>query len=100
MRRCLVNIVANGKRPANTAAVLRANAALLARGGRRMPGGYLQPDAAKALNELVEAGYAPSPLAVIVAALFDARRKIDRNACVPIKNVHNGAQLTGGTVAA
>jgi len=58
--------------------VLKANKALLARGGKRMPGGYLQPDAAQVLAELVASGYAPSPLAAIVAALHDAHRKIKR----------------------
>lgn len=57
---------------------LRANAALIARGGRRMPGGHLQPDAAQALAELVAAGYADGAVAVISAALLDARRKMKR----------------------
>ncbi len=58
--------------------VLKANKALLARGGKRVPGGYLQPDTARVLAELVASGYAPSPLAAIVAALHDAHRKINR----------------------
>lgn len=58
--------------------VRASEAALIARGGRRMPGGHLQPDAAKALHDLVMAGYAKSPVAVISAALMDARRKISR----------------------
>jgi hypothetical protein len=53
--------------------VRRANAALVARGGQRMPGGYLQPCDALALRELVASGYAPSPVAAICKALQDAR---------------------------
>ena len=56
--------------------VARSNHALLARGGRRVPSGYFQPATALALSELVAAGYAPSPLAVICAALLDAQRKV------------------------
>jgi hypothetical protein len=55
--------------------VRRANAALVARGGQRMPGGYLQPDDAQALRELVAMGYAVSPLAAICKALQDARAR-------------------------
>lgn len=58
--------------------VRRAESALKARGGRRMPDGHLQPDAAQALADLVQAGYAPSQVAVISAALLDARRKVKR----------------------
>jgi len=47
----------------------------LARGGQRMPGGYLQPDDAQALRELVAMGYAASPLAAICKALQDARAR-------------------------
>ena len=50
--------------------VARAQAALVERGGRRMPSGYLQPDAAQALQKLVASGYAPSPVAVISKALL------------------------------
>lgn len=60
--------------------VRRANAALLARGGRRMPAGYLQPPEAQALDTLISAGYADSPLAVIRTALLDAYRKVQRAA--------------------
>lgn len=59
--------------------VARSNAALLARGGRRIPGGYLQPDAAQALEALVASGYARSLVAAISTALLDAQRKIGRN---------------------
>ncbi len=56
--------------------VRRAEAALKERGGRRIPGGYLQPDAAQALESLVQSGYAASPVAVISTALLDAQRKL------------------------
>ena len=60
--------------------VRRAEASLKERGGRRMPNGYLQPDAAKALDDLVATGYALSPVAAISAALLDARKKAKRKA--------------------
>lgn len=50
--------------------VARAQAALVERGGRRMPSGYLQPDAAAALKKLVASGYAPSPVSAISKALL------------------------------
>ena len=59
--------------------VRRAEAALKERGGRRMPDGHLQPDAAQALADLVASGYAASPVAAISAALLDAQRKIGRS---------------------
>ena len=59
-------------------AVTDSNKALIARGGRRMPAGYLQPGDATILRELVDSGYAPAPLAAIVAALRDAHKKIKR----------------------
>lgn len=59
--------------------VRRAEASLRERGGRRMPDGHLQPDAAQALADLVATGYAASPVAVISAALLDAQRKISRS---------------------
>lgn len=58
--------------------VARAQTALVARGGRRMPNGHLQPDAAQALDALVQAGYAASPVAAISAALLDAQRSHKR----------------------
>ena len=57
--------------------VRASEAALVARGGRRLSG-HLQPDAARALADLVAAGYARSPVAVISAALLDAIKKISR----------------------
>lgn len=59
--------------------VTKSNKALVARGGRRMPAGYLQPDTNKALAELIDAGYAASPLGCIVASLHDAHKKIGRS---------------------
>ena len=52
--------------------VARSNAALLARGGRRIPGGHLQPDAAAALAALQAAGYADGLVAIVSRALLDA----------------------------
>ena len=60
--------------------VMLSNAALIARGGRRMPGGHLQPEVNQALKDLIESGYAATPLAVINAALLDAHKKIGRSA--------------------
>lgn len=65
--------------------VRKSEASLIERGGRRMPSGMLQPDAAQALADLVAAGYAASPVAVISAALLDAQRKIRRNPTNGIK---------------
>lgn len=59
--------------------VTRANAALIDRGGRRMPSGYLQPEEAKALAELLAAGYAPNVVACIATAIKDAHKKIKRS---------------------
>jgi hypothetical protein len=58
--------------------VRTSNARVIAAGGRRMPSGYLKPDDAQILSELIEAGYATSPLAVITSALRDAHKKINR----------------------
>jgi hypothetical protein len=57
---------------------MKAMAALKARGGRRIPSGYLQPEEAQALDELIKAGYAASPLAVMKSALLDAHKKVKR----------------------
>jgi len=46
------------------------------RGGRRLPGGTLQPDAARALDALVAAGYAPSATACIARALVEAADRL------------------------
>jgi hypothetical protein len=58
--------------------VRTSNARVIAAGGRRMPSGYLQPDDARILSELVDSGYAKSPLAAITSALRDAHKKISR----------------------
>ena len=52
--------------------VRKSEAALRKRGGRRLPGGSLQPDAAQALDALLAAGYAPSATAAISRALIEA----------------------------
>jgi len=62
----------------NAQRVRRANAALIARGGRRIPDMYLQPAAAQALADLLAAGYAKSSAGVVSAAILDAHRKINR----------------------
>lgn len=62
----------------NAERVAKARAKLLQDGGRRLPTGYLQPDAAAALDALLAADYAPSATGVISAALLDAQRKIER----------------------
>ena len=62
--------------------VARSQAALVARGGRRI-GGYLQPEAAQALQELMDAGYgknrARTAAAVIDRALVEARGRIKKS---------------------
>lgn len=58
--------------------VKKSNAALVQRGGRRAPDGYLQPDEAQALADLLSADYADTPIAVVRAAIMDAHRKISR----------------------
>lgn len=63
----------------NSERVMRSNAALVARGGRRMPAGYLQPDVASALAHLVQSGYAVSPVAAICRAILDAAKKMKNN---------------------
>jgi len=44
----------------------------------RTPGGLLPADAAVALNELVESGYAASKTAVIAKALLEARKRLKK----------------------
>jgi len=62
----------------NAQRVAKARQSLVQRGGRRIPTGYIQPDAAQALEALVSAGYAPSAVGAISQALLDAQRKIAR----------------------
>lgn len=58
--------------------VSRAHKKLIEAGGRRMPSGYLQPDAAQALDRLIAAGYAPGPKGCIDAALLEAAKRIEK----------------------
>lgn len=60
--------------------VARSRTKLISRGGVRIPGGMLQPAAARALDALVQADYAPSRAAIVGAALVEvaARIKADR----------------------
>jgi hypothetical protein len=61
------------KRPATQAERNRASEARkVGRGGRRMPGGVLPPDAAAALDNLQATGYACGALACIARALISA----------------------------
>jgi len=55
--------------------VRKSEAKLRKRGGRRLPGGSLQPDAALALDALMAAGYAPSATACIARALVEAAER-------------------------
>lgn len=57
-----------------SARVRKSEAALKLRGGRRMPGGFLQPQAAQDLADLLEAGYRESAVGVISAALREVRK--------------------------
>lgn len=60
--------------------VKKSKLALIERGGRAIPRGMLQPDAAQALAELLAARYAPSETGVISTALLDAQKKMNRAA--------------------
>lgn len=62
----------------NAERVARARQKLLQEGGRRLPTGYLQPNAAAALDALLAAGYATTATGVIAAALLDAQRKVGK----------------------
>lgn len=63
----------------NALSVRKSEEALKERGGCRMPNGYLQPDAAKALKELVDANYARSASAAINLALLEAKKRLKKN---------------------
>ena len=63
-----------------SARVAASRERLKAAGGRAIPRGMLQPDAAQALAELLAAGYAPSETGVISTALLDAQKKLNRAA--------------------
>ncbi len=60
--------------------VKKSKLALIERGGRAIPRGMLQPDAAQALAELLSAGYAPTESGVIATALLDVQKKLRRTA--------------------
>ena len=47
-------------------------------GAERLPGTLLAPEAAKALQALLERGYAPSKTQVIARALLDAKEQAGR----------------------
>ena len=57
--------------------VQRSQAALVARGGRRI-GGYLQPEAAQALADLAQADYGKNQVDIVSRALLDAQRRISK----------------------
>lgn len=63
----------------NAQNVRKSEAVLKERGGSRMPNGYLQPDAVKALKELVDANYARSASAAINLALLEAKKRLKKN---------------------
>ena len=63
----------------NSERVAKSRAALVARGGRKLPNGYLQPAEAKALRNLQAAGYGVSPVHVISRALLDVHNRISNN---------------------
>jgi hypothetical protein len=63
-----------------SARVAASRERLKAAGGRAIPRGMLQPDAAQALAELLAAGYGPTETGVISAALLDAQKKMKRAA--------------------
>lgn len=58
----------------NSERVAKSRANLVANGGMKIPTGYLQPDAAKAVDYLLSAGYAGTKSAVISRALIDAQK--------------------------
>lgn len=60
--------------------VRESEARSLESGAVRMPGGLLQANAAQALVELVEAGYAEGKTAVISKALLEARKRLKNKA--------------------
>jgi len=61
-------------------------ARLLASGGARIPSGYLTPEQATMLADLLASGYAQTQSGVIVAALCDAHKKMCRAAKKPSVN--------------
>ena len=69
---------ASSRPETQTERVARCNAALVARGGRRIPGGYLQPEAAQALADLTQAGYGKNKVDIVSRALLDAQRRLKK----------------------
>lgn len=60
----------------NAERVAKSQLALIARGGRKIPQLYLQPDAADALQQLLDSKtYAVSRVAAISKALIDAKNR-------------------------
>lgn len=51
---------------------------MIEQGSRRIPGGLLTPEAAKAIHDLVESGYATSKAGVICRALEDAKNSSEK----------------------
>jgi hypothetical protein len=63
----------------NAQRVAKARAALIERGGRQVPPIYLQPEAANALQELLDSQYAGSTVAAISKALIDACKNMQQS---------------------
>lgn len=66
----------------NSERVAKSRAALVARGGKRIPTGWLQPAEAQALDLLVATGYGVSPVHAISRALVDAAKREKAKVCV------------------
>lgn len=60
--------------------VKKSRAALVKRGGAKIPGGWLQPGPADALRYLYKSGYAPTRVGCIARALTDAAKLAKRRA--------------------
>jgi hypothetical protein len=69
----------------NSQRVRRAKLKAVSAGGRRAPDGILTPDVARALDALIDSGYATSAFGAVSAALLDAHRKIDRSNMTIVK---------------
>jgi len=59
--------------------VQRYTQRLKAKGGARIPSGYLTPEQAQQVAELLASGYASTQSGVVVAAIRDAHKKMQRN---------------------
>lgn len=62
----------------NAQRVRESEARSIRAGAMRMPGGLLPAEAATALTELVEAGYAESKTGIISKALIAARKRVKK----------------------